>query len=154
MIILKQMKCENTTLPSPRAALKDHPKGSQNGSQIDVQKSSRNGLSGETSNAQNALFSLCFRTKRSVAGTPKGLPKGTPKGVQKGARNEARKGAEAGIELKMIIVLKIWNADLSGFSTYPGHIFSSPPDRPIIELKIIVIMKIIMRICNSLFSNN
>ena len=148
------MKCENTTLPSPRAALKDHPKGSQNGSQNDVQKSSRNGLSGETSNAQNALFSLCFRTKRSVAGTPKGVPKGTPKGLQKGAGNEARKGAAAGIELKMIIVLKIWNADLSGFTTYPDHIFSSPTERPIIELKRMIIMIRIMQICNSLFSNN
>ena len=103
---------------------------------------------------KNALFSLCFRTKRSEAGTPKGIPKGDPNGSRKGARNEARKGAEAGIELKIIIVLKIWNADLSGFSTYPGHIFSSPPERPIIELKIIVIMKIIKRICNPLFSYN
>ena len=45
------------------------------------------------------LFPLCFRTKRSVAGTPKGS--------QKGARIEARKGAEAGIELKEMIVVKL-----------------------------------------------
>ena len=101
------MKCENTTLPSPRAALKDLPKGSQNGSQNGARKRPRNGLPGESSNAQNALFSLCFRTKRSVAGTPKGSQKGTPKGSQKGARNEAKKGAEAGIELKELIVVKL-----------------------------------------------
>ena len=61
MIILKLMKFENATLPSPRAALKAHPKGSQNGSQNDARKRPRNGLSGESSNAQNALLSLCFR---------------------------------------------------------------------------------------------
>ena len=146
------MKCENTTLPSPRAALKDHPKGSQNGSQNDAQKRPRNGLSGETSNAQKRFVFLMFPHKTVSGRDPQREPKkGIPKGSQKGARNEARKGAEAGIELKIIIVLKIWNADLSGFSTYPGHIFSSPPDRPIIELKIIVIMKIIMRIRNPIF---
>ena len=56
---------------------------------------------------KSALFSLCFRTKRSVAGTPKGSQKGIPKGSQKGARNEAKKGAEAGIGLNEIIVVNL-----------------------------------------------
>ena len=85
---------------------------------------------------KNALFSLCFRTKRSLPGPPKGLPKGTPQGIQKGARNEATKGADTGIAFKIVIIMKICNAESSGFTTYPGHICSSPPERPMIELKI------------------
>ena len=101
------MKPQKHNIPIATGHPERPPKRIANGSQNDVQKSPRNDISGEASNAQNTLVSLCFRTKRSLAGPPKGLPKGTPKGSQKGARNEARKGAEAGIDSKEIIVVKL-----------------------------------------------
>ena len=105
--ILKQMKCENTTLPSPRAALKDLPKGSRNGSQNDARKRPRTGLSGETSTPKTLCFPYVSARNGQWQGPQRGPQKGPRKISKKGARNEARKGAEAGIELKIIIVLKI-----------------------------------------------
>ena len=98
MIILKLMKCENATLPSPRAALKDHPKGSQNGSQNGAQKRPRNGLSGETSNAKKTH---CFPYVSAQNGQWQGALKGAKKGSQKGAKKEPGMNPEMGQTLEL-----------------------------------------------------
>ena len=67
---------------------------------------------------------------------PRSAPQRAPQRDPKKEPEMKPQRADTGIALEIVFIMEICNAESSGLTTYPGHIFSSPPERLVIELKV------------------